>query len=76
MWRRKRWNFYTDNGGLDWLPHPQNDEFSSLLVCAMAQASNGDIYFGTGEYWADYYDGSFGSYTHGFAGDECTKQPQ
>ncbi len=65
--------FYTDNGGLDWQPHPQNAEFSSLLVCAMAQASNGDIYFGTGEYWADYYDGSFGSYTHGFAGDGMYK---
>lgn len=65
--------YYTDNAGLDWHPHPQNDEFSSLLICAMGQAANGDIYFGTGEYWADYFDGSFGSYTHGFAGDGMYK---
>lgn len=65
--------FYTDNGGLDWMPHPQNDEFSTLLICAMSQAANGDLYFGTGESWADYYDGSFGSYTHGFVGDGMFK---
>lgn len=65
--------YYSNNGGLDWQPHPQNAEFSSLLVCAMAQATNGDIYFGTGEYWADYFDGSFGSYTHGFVGDGMYK---
>ena len=65
--------YYSNNGGLDWQPHPQNDEFSSLLICAMDQAANGDIYFGTGEYWADYFDGSFGSYTHGFVGDGVYK---
>jgi len=65
--------YYSDNGGLEWFPHPQNDEFSSLLICGMDQAANGDIYFGTGEYWADYYDGSFGSYTHGFVGDGMYK---
>ncbi len=65
--------YYTDNGGLEWFPHPQNDEFSSLLICAIDQAANGDIYFGTGEYWADYFDGSFGSYTHGFVGDGMYK---
>lgn len=65
--------YYSDNGGLDWQPHPQNDELSSLLICAMDQAANGDIYFGTGEYWADYFDGSFGSYTHGFVGDGVYK---
>lgn len=67
--------YYTDNGGLEWFPHPQNDEFSSILICAMDQAPNGDIYFGTGEYWADYFDGSFGSYTHGFTGDGVFKAP-
>jgi hypothetical protein len=65
--------YYTNNGGLEWFPHPQNAEFSSLLICGMDQAANGDIYFGTGEYWADYYDGSFGSYTHGFVGDGMFK---
>ena len=67
--------FYSNNGGLEWFPHPQNAEFSSLLICAMDQAANGDIYFGTGEYWADYFDGSFGSYTHGFVGDGVFKAP-
>lgn len=65
--------YYTNNGGLEWFPHPQNDELSSLLICAMDQAANGDLYFGTGEYWADYFDGSFGSYTHGFVGDGVFK---
>ncbi len=67
--------FYTNNGGLEWFPHPQNAEFSSILICAMDQAANGDIYFGTGEYWADYYAGAFGSYTHGFVGDGMFKAP-
>lgn len=67
--------YYSNNGGLDWQAHPQNDEFSSLIICTIDQAANGDIYFGTGEYWADYFDGSFGSYTHGFAGDGIFKAP-
>lgn len=67
--------YYTNNGGLEWFPHPQNSSFTSLLICAMDQAANGDIYFGTGEYWADYYDGSGGSYTHGFVGDGMYKAP-
>jgi len=65
--------YYTNNGGLQWFPHPQNDEFTSLLISTIAQASNGDIYFGTGEIWADYYDASLGSYTHGFTGDGMYK---
>ena len=67
--------FYSDNGGLQWYPHPQNDEFSTLIISSIAQAANGDLYFGTGEYWADYYDASLGSYTHGFTGDGIFMAP-
>ncbi len=67
--------FYSNNGGLDWQPHPQNNEFTSMIVCAMAQAANGDIYFGTGEMWGSYFDGGFGSYTHAFVGDGMYKAP-
>jgi len=43
--------FTSDNGGLNWTDHPQNTEFLSLSISAIAQAPNGDIYVGTGEFW-------------------------
>ncbi|RMG94898.1 MAG: exo-alpha-sialidase, partial [Chloroflexi bacterium] len=48
--------FCSDNGGLSWKLHPDNVNFGHLGISCMAQASNGDIYFGTGEYFA-YGDG-------------------
>ncbi len=41
--------FTSDNGGLRWNDHPQNTEFATLSVSAIAQSPNGDIYVGTGE---------------------------
>lgn len=69
--------FTSDNGGLQWYVHPQNDQFTSTLINSMAQAINGDIYFGTGEYFlaegSYYYDGSTGDLTHTFVGDGMYK---
>ncbi len=42
--------FTSNDGGLNWQDHPQNLEFASLSISTIAQASNGDIYVGTGEY--------------------------
>ncbi len=42
--------FTSTNAGLKWTDHPQNIEFRNLAVCAIAQAPNGDIYVGTGEF--------------------------
>lgn len=41
--------FTSNDGGLNWTDHPQNTEFLSLSISAIAQAPNGDIYVGTGE---------------------------
>lgn len=42
--------FTSTNGGLSWTDHPQNTEFRNLSITALAQAPNGDIYVGTGEF--------------------------
>ena len=54
--------FTSDNGGLLWEDHPQNTEFETLSISAIAQAPNGDIYVGTGE----NFDGR--GYGEGIAG--------
>ncbi len=42
--------FVSDNGGLSWYPHPSFEEFKThQSISSLAQASNGDIYAGTGE---------------------------
>ena len=45
--------FTSEDGGNNWIDHPQNQEFATLSISAIAQAPNGDIYVGTGE----NYDG-------------------
>lgn len=42
--------FVSMNGGNSWTQHPQSDEFLSSSITSIAQASNGNIYIGTGEY--------------------------
>ncbi|MFK7905742.1 MAG: T9SS type A sorting domain-containing protein, partial [Chitinophagales bacterium] len=55
--------FTSDDGGLNWTDHPQNTEFLSLSISAIAQAPNGNIYVGTGEHFgnSDYGFGKVGS---------------
>ena len=55
--------FKSMNGGLSW--SPVNDQLQNLAVVSLAQASNGDIYAGTGE--GMYYQTS-GSATGGILG--------
>lgn len=59
--------FFSEDGGDSWEPHPQNEEFESLVVGAIAQSASGDIYFGTGESYTGLYDGS-ASFTRNFTG--------
>ncbi len=40
------------NGGLNWVLLGGNDEFTTAAISCIAQAPNGDIYVGTGEYFA------------------------
>ncbi len=42
--------FTSNDGGETWMDHPQNQDFNTLSVSAITQASNDDIYFGTGEF--------------------------
>jgi hypothetical protein len=64
--------FVSDNGGLSWAAHAQNAIFSSTVIGAISESAGGDIYFGTGELFISYFDGS-GSFTRGFAGDGIYK---
>ncbi len=41
--------FVSNDAGASWAPHPVNEQNYYLGGSAMVQASNGDIYFGTGE---------------------------
>ncbi|MBI1192694.1 MAG: hypothetical protein GC205_05910, partial [Bacteroidetes bacterium] len=59
--------FISNDGGVSWEPHPQNPLLQSTLISTISIAANGDIYFGTGESYLDFFDGS-GSYSHGFTG--------
>ncbi len=59
--------FVSNDGGVSWEPHPQNPELLSTLISTISIAANGDIYFGTGESYLDFFDGT-GSYSHGFTG--------
>lgn len=43
--------FVSEDMGESWAPHPQTDEWDYMGVSSIKQASNGDIYFGTGEYF-------------------------
>jgi len=40
--------FTSNDGGLNWIDHPQNIEFAGLSIAALAQGSDGAIYAGTG----------------------------
>ena len=44
--------YMTVNGGLNWVLVGGNDGFTSSAISCIAQAPNGDIYVGTGEYFA------------------------
>lgn len=41
--------FISNDGGDNWTKRVGNDSSSAIAVCAMTQAANGDIYYGTGE---------------------------
>ena len=41
-------------GGLSWNKVNGSDQFDNICVSSICQVSNGDIYFGTGEYYATY----------------------
>ncbi|MGB0931565.1 MAG: hypothetical protein ACPGVB_12350, partial [Chitinophagales bacterium] len=55
--------FTSNDGGENWTDHPQNTEFLSLSISAIAQAPNGDIYVGTGENFdgRSYGEGKLGN---------------
>ena len=44
--------YMTVNGGLNWVLVGGNDGFTTAAISCIAQAPNGDIYVGTGEYFA------------------------
>jgi len=54
-------------GGLSWEKVTGGDMFDNICVSSICQASNGDIYFGTGEYYATYNN------VHGFHGQGIWK---
>ncbi len=58
--------FRSTNGGTTWEPvkYEGSDKYKSLAIVCMEQASNGDIYFGTGEQGFAYS----GAYKNGFGG--------
>lgn len=39
----------SNDGGLNWSEHPQNRDLPCLIMSCITQATNGDIYVGTGE---------------------------
>ncbi|MEX2590921.1 MAG: sialidase family protein, partial [Chitinophagales bacterium] len=43
--------FVSEDLGESWYPHPQTSEWDFLGISSIQQAPNGDIYFGTGEYF-------------------------
>ncbi|GIV35209.1 MAG: hypothetical protein KatS3mg031_2744 [Chitinophagales bacterium] len=49
--------FVSYDGGLSWAPHPSNATMGNLSISTIRQASNGDIYVGTGEYFAPHTSG-------------------
>ena len=60
--------FTSNDGGLNWIDHPQNETLSSINICAIAQASNGDIYIGTGEGASLDFAGGIGTFGSGAPG--------
>ena len=44
--------FVSNNGGLSWTQHPSSFDMDHMGISTIAQASNGDIYVGTGESFA------------------------
>ena len=64
--------FVSNDAGVSWEPHPQNPQFLSTLISSIVIAANGDIYFGTGEPWTGFFDGT-SSFTHGFTGSGIYK---
>lgn len=46
-------------GGLSWVKVTGGDMFDNLCVSSICQASNGDIYFGTGEYYGSNTSAGF-----------------
>lgn len=65
--------YVSDDGGLNWTSHPQNETLSNLNVAAMAQAVNGDIYVGTGEGASLNFAGGIGTYGSGAPGEGVFK---
>lgn len=58
--------FVSENLGHNWAPvKNMPDIFSVMSVGCMAQSKDGDIYIGTGEYWGNTPNGSFGSQFNG-----------
>lgn len=49
--------FVSEDLGESWYPHPQTEEWDFLGISSIQQSSNGDIYFGTGEYFV-YTEGN------------------
>ncbi|HXH18110.1 MAG TPA: hypothetical protein VNJ07_03415, partial [Chitinophagales bacterium] len=66
--------FVSYNEGLSWQPHPSNEVMGHLGILTIRQASNGDIYIGTGESFAPVLSGiptDFGA--PGFIGEGIYK---
>ena len=48
--------FISNDGGYNWLPFSGNDTLSTLSVGSIAQAADGTIFLGTGEYYENGFD--------------------
>ncbi len=65
--------FYSNDEGLSWQPHPANDNMGHLGISTIRQASNGDIYVGTGESFAVSYGIPVNFGAPGFVGEGIYK---
>lgn len=65
--------FYSNDAALSWQPHPANDMMGHLGISTIRQASNGDIYVGTGESFAVSYGVPVTFGAPGFVGEGIYK---
>lgn len=65
--------FFSNDAALSWQPHPANEEMGHSGISTIRQASNGDIYVGTGESFAISYGVPVSFGAPGFVGEGIYK---
>ncbi|HZG01212.1 MAG TPA: hypothetical protein VEY71_09425, partial [Chitinophagales bacterium] len=61
--------FVSNNAGASWDRVPGSDDFDNHIVNCIAQAANGNIYFGTGELFPGFATGTGSNGAGGFVGN-------